>query len=132
MQVMQSEELVEEILRILSNHRMVLIVDNVDDRRALEVGGALHWVFRGLGNSRCLITSRISARTFQFLFADVKPGYAECFEIRPEDNDEVMEAMVARYAWIGGGAQHFPPEVRNRNACACRLLAQLFCVSGEC
>jgi hypothetical protein len=114
MQGVPSEELVKEILRVLSNHSMVLIVDNVDDLRALEVGGALHWVFRGLGKSRCLITSRISARTFQFLFADVEPDYAECFEIRPEDNEKVMEAMVAKYAWIGGGAQHFPPEVRTR------------------
>jgi hypothetical protein len=107
MQEVTLRQLIEGILHFLSVHPMLLILDNVDDIRAFKSRGALQWVFRGLGRSRCLITSRISAHIMGALLNDLSSGL--CMEIRPEDNEAVMEAMVARYA-SHGKSHKFPAD----------------------
>jgi hypothetical protein len=104
------EKLKKAILHFLSTHAKILILDNVDNIKALQQGGALRWVFDGLGESRCVITMRVRELSITTLCADVKHDYVECFEIRPNDNNEVMEAIVAQYAWRGGKELHFPAD----------------------
>jgi hypothetical protein len=91
MQGSMLSDLASDIRKWLTSHQSLLIIDNVDDIETILPDGPLDWVRDPLGRSRALITTRAS-RAAQELEGTI------CFQLTPEDNTEVMEAMLARHA----------------------------------
>jgi hypothetical protein len=88
MQGSEPSDLASNIRKWLTTHQSLLVIDNVDDIKAISPGGPLDWVCDALGRSRALITSRAS-RAAQELEGAV------CVHLTLEDNSEVMETLLA-------------------------------------
>jgi hypothetical protein len=116
MQASRSGDLASDIRKWLTSHHSLLIIDSVDDIRALWTpNGPLDWLRDPLGMSRALITSRASqaARLMEL------DGAAVCFQLTPEDNTEVMKAMLARHASGSDDERTLTPYYQ---VCGCMVL----------
>jgi hypothetical protein len=96
-QATDADQLVRDICQELSTKQSLLIIDGVDEIAAVWRERELNWLFgsggaASLGQTRCLVTSRATSDAIAL------STRAKCIDLKPSDNEAIMETLLARCA----------------------------------